>query len=98
MAAPQPIEHQQRSYEVFEKKHDMECTTQSHGAARPGRVARAAALRADVSPRPACGARAWDTDLPAGHQRPALAQGDCQRATRWPRAIAATGAWVCGAT
>src|SRR5712691_9302378 len=27
MAAPQPIENQQRSYEVFEKKHYMECTT-----------------------------------------------------------------------
>jgi hypothetical protein len=27
MAAPQLIENQQRSYEVFEKKHDMECTT-----------------------------------------------------------------------
>jgi len=27
MAAPQPIENPQRSYEVFEKKHDMECTT-----------------------------------------------------------------------
>src|SRR5262245_66053019 len=28
MAAPQPIENPQRSYEVFEKKHYMECTTQ----------------------------------------------------------------------
>src|SRR5262245_36483554 len=27
MAAPQPIENPQRSYEVFEKKHDMECIT-----------------------------------------------------------------------
>ena len=27
MAALQPIENQQRSHEVFEKKHDMECTT-----------------------------------------------------------------------
>src|SRR5436305_118735 len=27
MAAPQPIENQQCSYEVFEKKHYMECTT-----------------------------------------------------------------------
>src|SRR5215475_12745585 len=27
IAAPQPIENQQRSYEVFEKKHYMECTT-----------------------------------------------------------------------
>jgi transposase len=27
MLTSQPIENQQRSYEVFEKKHDMECTT-----------------------------------------------------------------------
>src|SRR5262245_38902595 len=27
MAASQPIENQQRSYKVFEKKHYMECTT-----------------------------------------------------------------------
>src|SRR5262245_34646184 len=27
MAAPRPIENQQRSFEVFEKKHYMECTT-----------------------------------------------------------------------
>jgi hypothetical protein len=27
MAASQPVEYTQRSYEVFEKKHDMECTT-----------------------------------------------------------------------
>jgi hypothetical protein len=26
MTASQPIENQQRSYEVFEKKHYMECT------------------------------------------------------------------------
>jgi hypothetical protein len=31
MAAPQPIENQQRSYEVFEKKHYMECTTMTEG-------------------------------------------------------------------
>src|SRR5262245_3469464 len=30
MAASQPIENQQRSYEVFEQKHYMECTT--HGS------------------------------------------------------------------
>jgi hypothetical protein len=29
MAAPQPIENQQRSYEVFEKKHYMERTTET---------------------------------------------------------------------
>jgi len=29
MAALQPVENQQRSYEVFEKKHYMECTTMS---------------------------------------------------------------------
>ena len=27
MAASHPIAHQERSHEVFEKKHDMECTT-----------------------------------------------------------------------
>ena len=27
MATSQPIANQQRSYEVFENKHDMECTT-----------------------------------------------------------------------
>ena len=27
MAAPQPIENQQYACEVFEQKHDMECTT-----------------------------------------------------------------------
>jgi UDP:flavonoid glycosyltransferase YjiC (YdhE family) len=27
MAAPQPIAHQQRSHEVFEKKQSMACTT-----------------------------------------------------------------------
>src|SRR4029450_330148 len=27
MLTSQPFEKQQRSYEVFEKKHDMECTT-----------------------------------------------------------------------
>jgi hypothetical protein len=31
MAAPQPIENQQRSYEVVEKKHYMECTTETLG-------------------------------------------------------------------
>src|SRR6516165_9365046 len=33
MAAPQPIENPQRSYEVFEKKHYMECTTRCAAAA-----------------------------------------------------------------
>ena len=31
MGASQPIENQQRSYEGFEKKHDMECTTPTRG-------------------------------------------------------------------
>jgi hypothetical protein len=31
MLTSQPIENQQRSYEVFEKKHDMECTTKHSG-------------------------------------------------------------------
>src|SRR5262249_55572103 len=30
MGASQPIENQQRSYEVLEKKHDMTCTTDAH--------------------------------------------------------------------
>jgi putative transposase len=29
MATPQPIENPQRSYEVFDKKHYLECTTES---------------------------------------------------------------------
>src|SRR5262249_14673649 len=37
MGASQPIENQQRSYEGFEKKHDMECTTPA--AARKGEPA-----------------------------------------------------------
>ena len=32
MAASQPVAYQQRSYEVFEKKHYMECTTLSSSA------------------------------------------------------------------
>src|SRR5262245_47216803 len=36
MAAPQPIENQQRSYEVFEQEHYMERTTQPRGVAAPG--------------------------------------------------------------
>jgi hypothetical protein len=32
MAASQLIENQQRSYEVFGKKHYMECTTLSYAA------------------------------------------------------------------
>src|SRR5437870_12051417 len=39
MAAPQPIENQQRSYEVFEKKHYMECTTICWGCPAPPRSA-----------------------------------------------------------
>jgi hypothetical protein len=31
MAPSQPVENQQRLYEVVEKKHDMECTTFSMG-------------------------------------------------------------------
>src|SRR5215510_7111346 len=42
MAAPQPIENPQRSYEVFEKKHDMECTTLDE-AFRLGVIVRVAA-------------------------------------------------------
>jgi hypothetical protein len=34
MAAPQPIENQQRLYEGFEKKHYMECTTRFRGLCR----------------------------------------------------------------
>src|SRR5882724_6544673 len=36
MATPQPIENPQRSYEVFEKKHDMECTTGARGEVERG--------------------------------------------------------------
>ena len=43
MAAPQPIENQQRSHEVFEKKHYMECTDAD--LARMKRVPRAKTLR-----------------------------------------------------
>jgi hypothetical protein len=58
MAAPQPIENQQRSYEVFEKKHDMERTTCGRARSVPPRSAppaQARALRAlwdRAAPRP----------------------------------------------
>ena len=45
MAASQPIEYQQRSYEVSEKKHDMECTTIGVDRKHPGHGTDAQARR-----------------------------------------------------
>src|SRR5205807_3951073 len=50
-----------------------------HRAARTGHVARASALRADVSPGESLAAHEWDSDLLERHQPTALPQGGLVR-------------------
>jgi hypothetical protein len=63
MAVSQPMEHRQRSYEVFERKPDMECTTSR---------CRCTGMTGGTSPwtgRRVCwrlGARAWEISCQAG--------------------------------
>jgi Phosphoesterase family len=51
IAASQPIEYKQYLYEIFEKKHDMECTTPILTLGRnPGRSTQRAAPAGEMKP------------------------------------------------
>src|SRR5262249_49106427 len=69
MTASQPVEHQQRSYEVFEKKHYMECTTDLHAQVAKRRVG---THDLEWRCRPVLVGRLFKNEDGAGHVRQAL--------------------------